>query len=711
MNGRKMINNIDLYPRQNPGQLGDFGAIADPRRRGYDATRFLRKAMNRVALALAVVAMLPVFACHHASVVQAQSDPLNNAYKPAVDCTPADYPSNIALSGPLVKLRQDAGTPSGVYGAAPCITIMAVQNEFADFQVHVQGPSGGYSALSITMSALTKSTGPGNSFTIPAPSASATNIIVYKELYMDVTIQTGASATFYNSPGYYPDALLPAIDPYYHQTTNAFPVSIASGKNQSAWVDVLVPQTAPSGWYSGTVTISNGSSTLATMPVVLGVWQWPTSVGGYMPSTTTLRSWTGVSYDGGCIQMFGSLSACNYGGKTGDAATALVREDATTLLLDNRYSNGGGLTNTFPCNSSGVCGSFSNWDAAYAPYFNGTNGHVPGVLQGAKLTSFSLNNNMLGNLSTNGGTFAAFQQHFAANGWPGLFYYLCDEPAPAGGGTPITTCITNGELEHTFTSPVVPNLVTTNYPFLSTYTGGLTTIDWMVPTITDLDPPGGPMQNLSQYAAWVAAEPKVRQWWSYLACSSAGTCGNGTIGKSNFSYPNYDVDGLPVANRVMEWLTFKHGQTAELYYAADVCAQTGTGPSNACGVYSGGPSTSPHNTLVSDYYSGGWGDGTLIYYTGVSYNGGTTIPLILASMRLKMIRDGMQDYEYLNLLTNQGKGSFVQSEISSWITNSYTFTVSPSGITAARQALGTAIHQLTYSSTLQPPPTVNATLQ
>ena len=80
-------------------------------------------------------------------------------------------------------------------------------------------------------------------------------------------------------------------------------------------------------------------------------------------------------------------------------------------------------------------------------------------------------------------------------------------------------------------------------------------------------------------------------------------------------------------------------------------------------------------------------------------------------MRLKMMRDGMQDYEYLNLLTNEGQGSFAQSEISSWITNAYTFNVNSSGLTNARQALGQAIHQLTYPVTLQPPTNVTATVE
>ena len=165
----------------------------------------------------------------------------------------------------------------------------------------------------------------------------------------------------------------------------------------------------------------------------------------------------------------------------------------------------------------------------------------------------------------------------------------------------------------------------------------------------------------------------------------------------------------------MEWMTYLHGQTGELYYAADLCGAYGW-PATQCGVYSGSP-TSPQDPWVSNYYSGGWGDGNLIYAGNVKsgspgYMGsGVTTPLILPSVRLKQMRDGMQDYEYLNVLKNNGKSSLVSTEIASWITNSYTFETSGSGLQAARMVLGTAMHQLSYPSSILPPASVTGTLQ
>jgi hypothetical protein len=154
------------------------------------------------------------------------------------------------------------------------------------------------------------------------------------------------------------------------------------------------------------------------------------------------------------------------------------------------------------------------------------------------------------------------------------------------------------------------------------------------------------------------------------------------------TYPNYDIDGTPVANRVMEWLTYLHGQTGELYYYIDVCDGPG-GASTQCG----DPYRSSPNPLISDYYAGGWGDGTLMY-PGSSTYVGTATPIWLPSMRLKMIRDGMQDYEYLNALTNLGQGAFATLQAGSFITNSYTFNNNPAALEASREAMGIKLHQL-----------------
>ena len=210
-------------------------------------------------------------------LTEAQRDPLNPGYKPAIDTKPFNYPSNIWITDTMQKVRQDSGAP----GAAHWGMFYGTQNEFVDFQVHFHDNGSGTEHLSITVSNFTQSS--------PTRYTISSNVLVYREAYMHVTGRVSSTAdTYYGSEGYYPDILIPAVDPYFAQRTNAWPFNVKAGNNQSAWVDVLIPPAAPAGYYLGSVTIRDGSTLLATMPVILAVWQWPSA--GFMPSTATLQS-------------------------------------------------------------------------------------------------------------------------------------------------------------------------------------------------------------------------------------------------------------------------------------------------------------------------------------------------------------------------------------------------------------------------------------
>jgi hypothetical protein len=645
-----------------------------------------------------------------AGAAQAVPDPLDPSYMPAIDTNPADYPSNIWVTDTMQKVRQDNSSP----GTQHWGTFYGTQNEFVDFQVHVQAPAGGYSALTVTASSFVQ-TAP-TSFTIPAPSASSTNVLVYREGYMNVTIKTAVSATYFNSTGVYPDILIPSIDPYWGQTTNAWPFNVAAAKNQSAWVDVLIPPSAPSGYYLGTVTVKNGSSTLATMPVILAVWQWPASQGGKMPATPTLRTeMSEFQYNALCTQAFspGSGSATtlcgNYpdSGGNNDGGITQMNADGAMVFKDHRW-HVGGRENVYP-----ESGSFSTYVTQIGPLMNGTCRHGGAycpVLSGSKNTTKQIE---YGSLSA--AVFGNWATNFATNGWTPtttLFDYLKDEPGASCSAW--TGVISDANTRHGFHSPAyMPELVTATYAQASPC-GGLNSADILVANIKLLEPPGGPLENLTNYTNWLAAPNPAgvkRQFWSYQACDSTGTCGNGTVGNSLWTLPNVNIDGKPAANRAMEWMTFLHGQTGELYYDPAYCLEP-TQVQN-CG------SPQSNDTWKNNYVFGGWGEGAFVYVGQGTISGasnyvgaGVTKPIIIPGILLKHMRDGVQDYEYLNALKVAGQGAFANSQVASWITNSYTFETSGTGLMSARQALGTKLHQLTsWSGSAPSPCDVNGDLQ
>ncbi len=658
------------------------------------------------------------------------SNPLLSSYIPSMDtnCSHSQYASNIWVTDWDAKVLQNTGTNPG---SSCTLLIYGTQNEFVDFQVHFTDPGTGTTGLNVVVSNFVQSA--PNSATINC--ATLGQCVNYREGYINVNthptnnqldsaVPGGTNQnTFYSGGplGYYPDILIPAVDPYWGQTTNAWPFTVAAGKNQSAWIDVLIPATALSGYYLGSVEVQSGCPsacvTLATMPITIAVWQWPSN--GSMPSTATLKTEeTGFGYNVGCVQMYdptGRTVNCGaYPGAGGvsDTANTLIWLDGQMLMKDHRYSSGG-VDNYY-------IGSTTTYNGYVGPIMNGTclhGGSYCPLLSGSKNTTKEITD-----LSPSSGIWSTFQSNFDTQGWgsagtPPLYDYLQDEPHTSGD---FTTVYNNGSTRHGYLTPAIAELVTTDIYLsqgsasaantMSTTICGSTScvlnqIDWLVTAINVFEPLPtlGTLQPTSAYNAWLTGSNPAgtqRHWFAYQACTDAGTCSNGTVGPAGLgvayaTYPNYDIDGKPAANRAMEWLTYLHGQTGELYYGADVCQ-------NYAYYTTCDPSGTYVNGWTSLYSFGNWGDGTLIYFgsnEAGSYNymgSGVTTPIYLPSIRLKLMRDGVQDYEYLYKLNALGYGTFVNTQLSSWVTNSYNFETSGAGLRSARLALGNQLHAITF---------------
>src|SRR5439155_24718320 len=104
-------------------------------------------------------------------------------------------------------------------------------------------------------------------------------------------------------------------------------------------------------------------------------------------------------------------------------------------------------------------------------------------------------------------------------------------------------------------------------------------------------------------------------------------------------WPSLLVDNSAAQNRAQGMQSWLYRVSSTLYF------QTTLHLSSACS---------------SVYDFGGNGDGTLLYPGKPSIIGGITdIPV--ASIRLKMIRDGFEDFEYMKLVSDLGDPAFAQS--------------------------------------------------
>src|SRR5205823_11586375 len=133
--------------------------------------------------------------------------------------------------------------------------------------------------------------------------------------------------------------------------------------------------------------------------------------------------------------------------------------------------------------------------------------------------------------------------------------------------------------------------------------------------------------------------------------------GGGRDGTGESGWPTYAVDSDATRNRAMEWMSFTYDMTGELYYEVTM------------GYFNGDP-------WVSQSAFGGTGDGTLFYPgTPAKIGGQTEIPV--ESVRLKAIRDGMEDYELLAMAKKLGLGAQALQIAQGVFPKTYTATAAP----------------------------------
>ena len=570
-------------------------------------------------------------------------DPLAAEFEPRIDTNPAHYPSSVWVTGSMAKVRR-TDPPGPVHWAF----LSAARNEVESFQVHVHAPTS-LADVTVEPSDLVDArTG--------ARIHAATHVSVSRELYQRVP--PGQRSDANGLAGDIPDALVPARDRYWGEVRNAFPAEVRAAENLSAWIDVHVPLGIPSGWYVGDVAVRSGDRLLATIPVRLKVWNVD------LPSTASLHSHFAMSWNGACVQEFGSYERCGAATPSGkpDAGVEQFHVLYSTFGLDRRVS----IANVVYGPHRG--NDWSRFDALYGPLLEGG---AETRFPGARLTRITY---------AGGGddtqVMSRWVNHFRKRGWlDRLVFYRCDEP---GNGTcTFADARAEGDRVHSV-SPDFRTLLTTDIEHLTTH-GLLDSVDVAVPVLDRMQPHGKESRR-PLYDAFLSRSPRKQLFW-YQSCDQHESCANGRMGPAQATWPSYMVDASPMRNRVFQWMAFLERVQGELYYAVDYCFTRECGPA-------GSASRDPFRSV---YAFGGHGDGTLLYPGNTRTIGGKHhVPL--SSIRLELIREGMEDYELLHLLEAQGEGDFARAKAASFIRRADEFASDPARLLTVREALGDRLH-------------------
>jgi hypothetical protein len=524
--------------------------------------------------------------------------------------------------------------PSSVPPGEPEARLEAARGEWEPFQIVVHAAGGPLRAVRAEATPLR---GAGE---LAAPRLAR---VEYLEVKTPSSIEGHSGA--------WPDALVPDVDGYAGEKRRAFPFDVPAGEARAIWVEVYVPPSATPGVYRGGVRVLADGRAPATTPIELTVHKFA------LPRTASLPVTFG--FNAGAV-------AKAHPGLSPEATRALV-EAYEVSLLRHRISAHGGWNDPAPWKSAGgkLTIDWSGYDAEVGPFLDGTVDRG-GPAEGARWTAFDFRVPQKLQGAERADYVRQLAAHLRARGWLGrVFDYTYDEP-PDDKLDEVRRRA--GELRRAV--PDVPRLVTR---VLDPKLRG--SVDIWCPTVNFLDDKAGNSNSPARAAYDEPLRHGERLWW-YQACMSHGC---NLVGGAYFTgWPSYVVDAPPMSHRIMEWLTYRYRMGGELYYDTVEAYASGKDP------------------WKDQLLFGGNGDGTL-FYPGRARALGGTRDFPVESIRLELIREGLEDYEYLKLYAKVAGDKAAEALATSIAGKTYSWEHDAGRLYAARKKMAEAIDRAVAS--------------
>lgn len=422
---------------------------------------------------------------------------------------------------------------------------------------------------------------------------SRSHLVFYREHYIEITHPSPKSK---EGAGWYPDALIPFINPVNGQALKGSrfvgaPFDVEPDANQPVWVDVFVPKDTVPGTYSGDITVTAAGQKTVTAPVRIIVWDFA------LPDTPSMRS--------------------NFGGFDEYIAPAhkIALQSAEFDALERRYAEALAAHRICPP-IPGRLYPKVNPDGGIDP--SQTHAALKEWMENFHVTGFPIN--LLGrdplgkDRERNVKYLQAMFTYLKTNQWEKFAYiYVFDEPNDAAAYEQVRQRSRLIHEAHPGLKALCTEQPTPENPAWGTLVGS---VDIWVPLWT-----------LFEEKAAAERLAAGEELWSYTALCQ-GAKGHDT--------PYWQIDFPLLDYRIPAWMNWRHGVTGLLYWTTVYWPKVGDVWTNPA-TYGGD----------SNRFNG---EGSL-FYPGV--DAGFAGPV--ASMRLKQIREGLEDYEYLKLLADRGQ--------------------------------------------------------
>jgi hypothetical protein len=532
--------------------------------------------------------------------------------------------------------------PKDPPGSSRKAILQAARNEYAPFQIVVHGGAKGLKDVDASASTLR---GKGGRV------IDNRNITLYREHYVEVKTPSPLSK---EGAGWYPDALLPFPTNGERRPQARFvatPFEVPPESNQPLWIDLFVPKDAAPGPYSGVVTVTAANEKPAKIPIELTVWDFS------LPETPSVRSNFGMVGRSAAAGM--SRAAAWYGIVPNSPEFRKLSREYAEQLAAHR------LCPPIPSYLYPIIRDDGSIDPSethvalkeWMEHFHVTG--FPVQLQGKDPLGADRGRNVK--------YLRAIYEYLRANGWEQLAYiYVLDEPNTREA---YETVRQRARFIHE-TQPGLKVLCTEQPtpqdPDWGTLVGSV-----------DIWVPLWPLLDDEEAAERLGAGDEL---WSYTAIvQPLGSYKDLTKPPKQRITPFWELD-FPLLNyRVPLWINWRYGMKGLLYWSAVFWDK-------AIDMWMDPLTDNKKFNLEG-----------LLLYPGGDVGAGSFVP----SMRLKQIREGMEDFEYFKLLADHGRKD-TADQVVRRVARSWTdWDVDPASLYAARAEIANLIQIATSKSAHQ----------
>ncbi len=557
----------------------------------------------------------------------------------------ADSPVTVWAVPSIQKVRPEDRTEASNLvwsGKTKTITIAGAKNEHVPFQIVISTPpppsrhEKAASGFSIRASDLGSASG-----RIPAERV---------KLYVEHVVLCYGKSSPIGATGFWPDALVPLTDSF--SMASEFRSFVT---NRAIWVDVHVPPDVPRGSYAGTITVMQNGRVIDTLNISLRVYDFA------LPEERHLITYIGV---------FSGRLARFYGLKPGSAELrSLVRK-----YYDFLYANR--MEPWFHDMLQPEIEETANGDIAVR-FDEGEYDHYMNKLSTRRVVLDS----WPGELHRDE-RFPAFSEgfrrrvtsyqkqvyeYFRKNGWLSRLVF----------NSPIDEPNTAQQYAETRRWAQLVHEAAPGVPFLVTESPVPDNPEWgtLVGFANNFSVHGNALNSPLVKKAIREEQARGGEITWYISCDQ------------KYPQPNYFIDAPAMDPVMVPWITWRYGMNGILYWDIGFWPQTPD------------PWLDPVTYLSGFLCSDGYvlnGEGCLVYPGDRArrYTGQANVDGPVTSLRFELLREGIEDYEYLWLLKSLGDTEFADRCVREMVVDVSTFSRNVEALFTQRQRIAERIESL-----------------